>query len=87
MRIVMEPISKSRIRTLAVAFAGACAFLSLYATQPLLPTLERLFRAGKTAVSLTVTASTLGVALAAPLIGLLADRFGRKRVIVASASQ
>jgi len=82
----MEPISKSRIRTLAVAFAGACAFLSLYATQPLLPTLERLFQAGKTAVSLTVTASTLGVALAAPLIGLLADRFGRKRVIVASAS-
>jgi len=82
----MEPRSKSQIRTLAVAFAGACAFLSLYATQPLLPTLERLFRAGKTAVSLTVTASTLGVALAAPLVGLVADRFGRKRVIVASAS-
>jgi MFS transporter, YNFM family, putative membrane transport protein len=81
----MEATSKSRIRTLAVAFAGACAFLSLYATQPLLPTLERLFQVGKTAVSLTVTASTLGVAMAAPLVGTVADRFGRKRVIVASA--
>lgn len=73
-------------RRLAVTFAGACAFLGLYATQPLLPTLERLFHVGKSTVSLTVTASTLGVALAAPLIGSVADRFGRKRVIVASAS-
>ena len=32
-----------------------------------------------------VTASTLGVALAAPLIGRIADRVGRKRVIVLSA--
>lgn len=73
-------------RTLAVTFAGFCAFLGLYATQPLLPMLEQLFHASKAAVSLTLTASTLGVALAAPLVGLVADRLGRKRVIVASAS-
>jgi MFS transporter, YNFM family, putative membrane transport protein len=36
-------------------------------------------------ISLMVTASTLGVALAAPLIGQIADRIGRKRVIVLSA--
>ncbi len=75
-----------RLRSLAVALAGACAFLGLYATQPLLPTLEKLFGAGISSVSLTVTASTLGVALSAPFIGSVADRFGRKRVIVASAS-
>ncbi|WP_084511787.1 MFS transporter [Geothrix fermentans] len=73
-------------RTLAVTFAGFCAFLGLYATQPLLPMLERLFQTSKAAVSLTLTASTLGVALAAPLVGIVADRLGRKRVIVASAS-
>ncbi|WP_243294454.1 MFS transporter [Geothrix mesophila] len=73
-------------RTLAVTFSGFCAFLGLYATQPLLPMLEQLFHASKAAVSLTLTASTLGVALAAPLVGLVADRLGRKRVIVASAS-
>ena len=37
-------------------------------------------------ISLTVTATTAGVAIAAPLIGRIADRVGRKRVIVASAS-
>ena len=36
-------------------------------------------------ISLMVTASTLGVALAAPLIGQIADRMGRKRDIVLSA--
>jgi YNFM family putative membrane transporter len=71
--------------TLAVVFAGICAFLVLYATQPLLPLLEDVFHATKVAVSLTVTAGTLGVALAAPAIGTIADRLGRKRVIIASA--
>ncbi len=81
----LQPIERRGrdYRQLAVGAAGACAFLGLYATQPLLPLFERLFRASKTTVSLTVTASTLGVALAAPLIGSVADRFGRKRVIVA----
>jgi len=35
-------------------------------------------------VSLTVSAPVLAVALAAPLVGLLADALGRKRVIVAA---
>jgi len=75
-----------RQRSLAVAFSGFCAFLGMYVTQPLLPMLEQFFKAGKATVSLTLTASTLGVALAAPLVGSVADRMGRKRVIVWSAS-
>jgi len=77
-------VAKSR-STLPVAFAGFCAFLGLYVTQPMLPLLEQVFKVGKSAVSLTLTASTLGVAIAAPLIGSVADRLGRKRVIVWSA--
>jgi MFS transporter, YNFM family, putative membrane transport protein len=72
-------------RLAPVVLAGATAFLGLYATQPLLPFLARTFRASTLEVSLTVTAGTLGVALAAPIVGRLADRVGRKRVIVGAA--
>ncbi len=69
---------------LAVGLCGVVAFLTLYATQPLLPLFARLFHASKAAVGMTVSASTLGVALAAPIIGSLAERLSRKRVIVGS---
>lgn len=61
---------------------GFSAFLGLYATQPLLPILERTFGASKVGASLTVSAATLGVALAAPWVGVLADLVGRKKIIV-----
>jgi predicted MFS family arabinose efflux permease len=59
-----------------------CAFVDLYATQPILPGLETEFHVSKAAASLTVSATTAAVALAAPFVGLAADRLGRKRVIV-----
>jgi MFS transporter, YNFM family, putative membrane transport protein len=68
-----------------VVLAGFTAFLNLYATQPLLPLLMRVFKATHFAVSLTVTASTIGVAIAAPVVGRVADLIGRKRVIIGSA--
>ena len=48
----------------------------------LLPLLHRTFNASKLAVSLTVSAATLAVALAAPFVGIIADLRGRKKVIV-----
>jgi YNFM family putative membrane transporter len=68
-----------------VVLAGFTAFLDLYATQPLLPLLMRVFDASHFAVSVTVTASTLAVAVAAPVVGRVADLAGRRRVIVLSA--
>ncbi len=68
----------------AVMLAGACTFLNVYTTQPLLPLFRHIFHASEMAVSLTVSATTLAIALAAPLAGLLAERFGRRRVIVPS---
>ncbi len=66
----------------AVGLVGFCAFLSLYSTQPLLPLFHRVFNASKLAVSLTVSAATLAVALAAPFVGMIADMRGRKKVII-----
>jgi len=68
----------------AVTLCGVCAFLELYCTQPLLPLLTRLFHSSKTAVSMTVSAATLGVAISAPVFGALTERLARKRVIVFS---
>jgi len=69
---------------IAVTLAGIAAFLNLYATQPLLPLFEQIFHASKAEVGRTVSAVTLGVALSAPFCGSLAERVGRRKVIVIS---
>lgn len=48
----------------------------------MLPMFEHVFHASKSLVSLTVSASTLGVAISAPFLGAIAERMSRKRVIV-----
>ena len=67
-----------------MALCGVCAFLEVYCTQPLLPMLAHLFRASKTGVGLTVSATTLAVAISAPVFGILTEHMARKRVIVFS---
>ena len=83
--VLSQATPSSTTRTAAVVFAGFCAFVTLFAPQPLLPMLAREFRVSAGAISLVVTASTLAVAMAAPFAGVVADRFGRKRVIVPAA--
>ncbi len=53
--------------------------------QPLLPLFERVFAADHFTSSLTVTATTIGVAVSAPLVGRIADLVGKRRVIVTAA--
>ena len=72
-------------RQFGVVVAGFCSFLQMYSTQPLLPMLTGIFHASKIAVGMTVTLAGMGVAVAAPVAGILADKIGRKRVIVWSA--
>ena len=74
----------SLLAVAAVALCGVCAFLELYCTQPLLPLFEQVFHASKTAVSMTVSAATFGVALSAPIFGALTERLPRKKVIIIS---
>lgn len=54
----------------AVFLCGTFAFVDLYCTQPLLPLLERVFHATEAQVSLTISASTLGVAVSAFLLAV-----------------
>jgi predicted MFS family arabinose efflux permease len=70
--------------TVATMLAGMCTFLNVYSTQPLLPLLRETFHASELKVSLTVSATILATALAAPIIGMIAERRGRKKVIVPS---
>ncbi|MGE5245450.1 MAG: MFS transporter [Betaproteobacteria bacterium] len=72
--------------TFPIVLAGFTAFLDLYATQPMLPLLAHSLGVTMFAVSLTVTAPTVAVAIAAPAGGRLADAWGRRRVIVGAAA-
>jgi predicted MFS family arabinose efflux permease len=65
--------------------AGFCAFLTIYAPQPLLPMLALEFRTSAATISLVMTATTVGVMLSAPFAGMIADHFGKRRVIVPAA--
>lgn len=78
------PAEPARAAILGCMLAGMCTFLNVYDTQPLLPYLQRLYNTSAIAVSLTVSATILAVALAAPFVGLLAESVGRKKVIVPS---
>ena len=74
------------LRVVMVTLTGFCVFMNVYATQTLLPLLERVFGATKFHVSMTVSATTVGIALAAPLVGLLAERVGRRQTMAASVA-
>lgn len=80
-----QPVAICRTGALAALFVvGFSTFVNLYVTQPLLPLFRQIFHASELMVSLTVSAPVLAVALTAPFQGLVADRLGRKRVIVAA---
>ncbi len=76
------PAPPARTALAACFLAGVCTYLNMYCTQPLLPFLQRIFHATEIEVSMTVSATILAVALVAPIVGLMAESIGRKKVIV-----
>lgn len=85
---VYEPAvtSEMGLRPYSEVFApflcGMFAFIDLYCTQPLLPLLSRVFHASEASVSLTISSSTMGVAVSALLLAVFAERVDRKRMII-----
>ena len=80
----MIPLPKFDKTIAASMLAGMCTFLSVYSTQPLLPLLRQIFHASELQVSFTVSATIFATAIAAPFIGMIAERRGRKKVMVPS---
>ncbi len=76
-----QPSWRARV---AVVAAGMSAFFTMYVTQGLLPSLRSVFHAGVAELSLTLTFTTLAVAVAAPFSGSVSDSFGRRRVLLCS---
>ena len=68
----------------AVFLLGLSALLTTYSTQPLLPALAADLGGSATGAAWTVSATALGVAVAAPFAGAVSDRLGRKRVMLAA---
>lgn len=81
-----EEVSSNRIRTIRFALLiGALAlFALLYAPQPVLPQLSGAFALSPGTAALLVSASTLGLALAAIPLGTLSEAVGRRRTMVVS---
>ncbi|CAM3519834.1 MFS transporter [Deinococcus frigens] len=67
---------------LLFAALGTLVFLNVYAPQSLLPVLAQEFGAGAAQIGFVVGATTLAMALASPLVGVLADALGRRGVVV-----
>lgn len=67
--------------TLALSLAGFSCFMLLYGTQPLLPQLTSAFGISPSTASLSVTAGTGLMALLLIPFSLLADRYGRERLM------
>lgn len=70
-----------RRANLALAIGGFTCFALLYGTQPLLPELARDFGIAPATASLSVAAGTAAMALLLIPLSLIADRFGRERLM------
>lgn len=65
-----------------MAAAGFAAFVNIYAIQALLPTLCEFFHSSRAGVGLTISATTLAVALFSPLAGLVGSWMGRRQKVL-----
>ena len=70
-----------RRANLALAIGGFTCFALLYGTQPVLPQLARAFAVSPGSASLTVAAGTAAMAILLIPLSLIADRYGRERLM------
>lgn len=70
------------VNPLLLAALGTLVFLNVYAPQSLLPVLAQEFQVGPAQIGVVVGATMLAMALASPLMGVLADGLGRRRTVI-----
>ena len=73
-----------RRASLALFLAGVAVFALLYSTQPLLPELSRRFGVTPAAASLSVSLTTLTLAVGLLVAGPVSERYGRTRLVLVS---
>ncbi|MGY2062088.1 MFS transporter, partial [Nocardia gipuzkoensis] len=78
-------VAHERRITLALFAAGLTTFASMYSAQALLPSLSAAFGATPAHAALAVSLTTGALALAIVPVSVLSGRFGRTRVMIASA--
>ncbi|AOJ70084.1 MULTISPECIES: MFS transporter [Burkholderia] len=69
----------------ALFMCGCAAFLSLYATQGILPQIAATFGTHIEQAALGITVTTVAMATTAPFVGMLTHRFDRHRIIAFAA--
>jgi YNFM family putative membrane transporter len=74
----------ARRASLALFLAGVAVFALLYSTQPLLPELSRRFAVTPAASTLSISLTTLTLALGLLVAGPLSERYGRTRLVTLS---
>lgn len=67
---------------IAVFLLGVVVLLNLYTTQPILGHIADWAGVGTATAAWTISATTFGVAIAAPIAGSISDHLGRKRIIL-----
>jgi len=73
-----------RRTNLAMFGAGFATFALVYCVQPLMPELARAFAIGAATSSLSLSVTTGALALSLPIVGAVAEGFGRKPLMAAS---
>lgn len=80
---MIEVGSREWIRaTLALSLGSFLVFLNLYQTHPLLPLLAEVFSVSSLPTGWTLAGCTAGLAVSLLVCARLADRFGRRRIML-----
>ncbi|WP_326580483.1 MFS transporter [Actinacidiphila glaucinigra] len=75
-------VSTARRVTFALAFAGLMTSMAQTALLPLVPQLPRLLHTSPSGAAWAVTAALIAGAVSNPIVGRLADMFGKRRVLL-----
>src|SRR5579872_1881200 len=75
-----------RSAVLAIVMANIAVLSSLYVAQPVLPVFAAEFHISAAIADLSISFSTLGLALALLFLGPLSDRIGRRPVMVGASA-